>query len=89
MAFNLPTVDRKEIDRLATEWCKSKHVVVMLDDVAKAFATDVANIVLRSYLESVLLKQAQKKAAAEGKPAPAAVVAAPAKKSSLVLTDCN
>jgi hypothetical protein len=77
----IPQIDRKEIDKLASEWCKAKHVVVMLDDVAKQFACDCSNIVLKNYLESVLERVAAKKAAA-GAPAPA-----PVKKSSLVLTD--
>ena len=76
----IPQIDRKEIDKLASEWCKAKHVVVMLDDVAKQFAYDCSNIVLKNYLESVLERVAAKKAA--GAPAPA-----PVKKSSLVLTD--
>ena len=74
----IPQIDRKEIDKLASEWCKAKHVVVMLDDVAKQFACDCSNIVLKNYLESVLERVAAKKAA--GAPAPV-------KKSSLVLTD--
>jgi hypothetical protein len=85
----IPTVARAEIDRLATEWCKAKHVVVMLDDVAKQFATDVANLILKNYLEDVMQRVAAKKAAATGAsvPTPDAAPAPPKAKSSLVLTD--
>jgi hypothetical protein len=81
----IPTVARAEVDRLATEWCKAKHVVVMLDDVAKQFATDVANLILKNYLEDVMQRVAAKKAT--GTPS-ATVAPAPMKTTStLVLTD--
>jgi hypothetical protein len=50
MSVNQYKITRTEVDRLATEWCKAKHVVVMLDDVSKNFAMDVANKVLQSFI---------------------------------------
>lgn len=79
-------ITRAEVDRLALEWCKAKHIVVMVDDVARQFAQAVANKVLRDFVLSIAEIQAAKKAAAKGEPAPTATPA-PAAKSSLVLTD--
>lgn len=80
--MGIPQITRVEIDRLATEWCKAKHVVVMLDEVSKQFTLDVSNLVLRDFVQSMADQVAAKKAAATGTPAPT-----PVKKSSLVLTD--
>ena len=87
-------ITRAEVDRLALEWCKAKHVVVMLDDVSRNFAMDIANKVLESFVQSIQEIQAAKKSAAKGEPAPANLPAATAidgsgtpGKSSLVLTD--
>jgi hypothetical protein len=79
-------IARAEVDRLALEWCKAKHVVVMLDDVSRNFAMDVANKVLRDFVLSIAEIQAAKKAA-KGEPARAANVVPEVPKSSLVLTD--
>ena len=78
----LPVITRAEIDSLATQWQKAKHIVVILADVAKQFALDAANLVLKNFVEQLAEQVAAKKAAAKGE----APVAAP-KKSSLVLTD--
>jgi hypothetical protein len=81
-------ITRAEVDRLALEWCKAKHIVVMIDDVGRNFAMDVANKVLNSFIQDIAERAAAKKAAAKGEPAPAAAVAEPeVKKSSIVLTD--
>lgn len=81
-------ISSAEVDRLATAWCKSKNIIVILDDVAKQFARDIANKVLRDFVLSIAEIQAAKKAAAKGEPAPATAVAEPeVKKSSIVLTD--
>lgn len=80
-------ITRAEVDRLALEWCKAKHVIVMLDDTARQFAQAVANKVLRDFVLSIAEIQAAKKAAAKGEPAPAAAPAPEVKKSSIVLTD--
>jgi hypothetical protein len=80
-------ITRTEVDRLALEWCKAKHVVVMLDDVARNFARDIANKVLRDFVQSIAEIQAAKKAAATGEPAPAAAPAATPTKPSIILTD--
>jgi hypothetical protein len=79
-------IARAEVDRLALEWCKAKHVVVMIDDVSRNFAMDVANKVLRDFVLSIAEIQAAKKAA-KGEPARAANVVPEVPKSSLVLTD--
>lgn len=79
-------ITRAEVDRLALEWCKAKHVVVMIDDVSRNFAMDVANKVLRDFVLSIAEIQAAKKAA-KGEPARAANVVPEVPKSSLVLTD--
>ena len=82
-------ITRAEVDRLALEWCKAKHVVVMIDDVGRNFAKDVADKVLRDFVLSIAENRAAKKAAATGEPAQtAAVVATPeVKKPSIILTD--
>jgi hypothetical protein len=81
-------ITRAEVDRLALEWCKAKHIVVMIDDVGRNFAMDVANKALNSFVQEIAENAARKKAAAKGEPAPAAAVAEPeVKKSSIVLTD--
>ena len=72
-----------EVSRLATEWCKAKHIVVILDDVAKQFATDVANKALSDFIATLREQVAAKKAAKAG----AASVAPAPVKSSIVLTD--
>jgi hypothetical protein len=74
----IPTISREEVDRLATVWCKSKGVIVMLDDVSRAFAVDVANKALADFVHQAAEKVAAKKAA--GQPAPPAP-------SKIVLTD--
>jgi hypothetical protein len=79
-------ITRAEVDHLATEWCKAKHVVVMLDDVSKNFAMDVANKVLQSFIQDIAERAAAKKAA-KGEPAQAAVAAPEVKKPSIILTD--
>jgi hypothetical protein len=79
-------ITKAEVQRLATEWQKAKHVVVMIDDIGIQFAMDVANKVLRDFVQSIAEIQAAKKAAAKGEPAPAAAPAE-VKKSSIVLTD--
>lgn len=78
-------ITKAEVDRLATEWCKSKHVVVIIDDVAKSFALDLCNKVLGDFIQDMVEKQAAKKAKASGQPAPPP--APEVKKSSIVLTD--
>ena len=82
-------ITKAEVQRLALEWQKSKHVVVMIDDIGITFAMDVANKVLRDFVLSIAEIQAAKKAAAKGEPAQtAAVVATPeVKKPSIILTD--
>jgi UDP-glucose 4-epimerase len=81
-------ITRAEVDSLATQWCQAKHIVVMLDDVSKNFAMDVANKVLQSFIQDIADRAAAKKAAAKGEPAQAAAAAAPeVKKSSIILTD--
>lgn len=80
-------ITRAEVDRLSLEWCKAKHVVVMIDDVGRNFAMDVANKVLRDFVLSIAEIQAAKKAAAKGEPAPATAAVPEVKKSSIVLTD--
>jgi len=80
-------ITKAEVQRLASEWQKAKHVVVMLDDVAIQFATAVANKVLRDFVLSIAEIQAAKKAAAKGEPAPTTAPAPEEKKSSIVLTD--
>jgi len=81
----IPTVERKEIDMLATEWCKAKHVVVMIDEVSRQFALDAANLILKNFVLSMAEAVAARKAAAAGNPPPEA--AKIVKKSSLILTD--
>lgn len=83
--MGFPTIGRNELDKLATEWCKSKHVVVMIDEVSRQFALDVANLVLKNFVLSMAENVAAKKAAAAGNPLPEA--AKIVKKSSLILTD--
>lgn len=80
-------ITRAEVDSLATQWCQAKHIVVMLDDVAKNFAMDVANKVLQSFIQDIADRAAAKKAAAKGEPAPAAAAAPEVKKPSIILTD--
>lgn len=80
-------ITRAEVDILATEWQKAKHVVVILDDVSKNFAMDVANKVLQSFIQDIAERAAAKKAAAKGEPAQAAVAAPEVKKPSIILTD--
>ena len=80
-------ITRAEVDRLATQWCRSKNIVVILDDIAKQFACDVSNKVLRDFVLSIAESQAAKKAAVKGEPAPTTAPAPETKKSSLVLTD--
>ncbi len=82
----LPVIDRKEIDGLASQWQKAKHVVVMLDDVAKQFACDACNLVLKNFVQQLAEQLAAKKAAAAGEK-PAAPAAPAVAKPSLVLTD--
>ncbi len=84
--MGLPTVERKEIDILATQWCKHKGVMVILDDVAKQFALDVSNLVLKNFILSMAESVTAKKAAAVGNPQSEA--AKITKKPSLItLTD--
>jgi len=82
----MPVITRAEIDSLATQWCKAKHVVVIIDDVSKQFALDAVNLVLKNFViqlaEQVEAKKAAAKAVANGE-----VPVVPVKKSSLVLTD--
>jgi hypothetical protein len=88
MSVNNYKITRAEVDRLALEWCKAKHIVVMIDDVGRNFAMDVANKVLDSFIQDIAERAAAKKAAAKGEPAPAAAVAVPeVKKPSMILTD--
>jgi hypothetical protein len=74
-------ITKAEVARLALEWQKAKHVVVMIDDVSIQFATDVANKVLQDFVTSIAEIQAAKKAAT-GQPVPP-----PQIKPSLLLTD--
>ena len=76
-------ITKDEVKRLSAEWQKSKHIVVILDDVAIQFATDVANKVLQDFVQSIAEIQAAKKAKAVGQSVPVPEV----KKSSIVLTD--
>ena len=80
-----PKIDRAEIDRLATEWCKSKHVVVILDDVAKQFATDAANLILKNFVDSCKEK-AEAAVKAKLKASNAIVPEEPKSKSLVTLT---
>jgi hypothetical protein len=77
-------IERAEIDKLSLEWCKAKHVVVMIDEVSRQFATDVANLVLKNFIDDIATRVAAKKVAkGEIVPTPEPEI----KKSSLVLTD--
>ena len=78
----IPTISKEEVDRLATVWCKSKGIIVILDDVAKAFAVDVANKALGDFVKQLAEQMAAKKAAAAGVPE----VPAPAP-SKIICTD--
>jgi len=77
-------VTKSEVQRLASEWQKAKRIVVILDDVAIQFATDVANKVLQDFVQSIAAIQAAKKAKLAGQPVPPPTEV---KKSSIVLTD--
>lgn len=71
----IPTISREEVDRLATVWCKSKGIIVILDDVAKQFAVDVSNKALADFIKSMAESVAAKKApAAPPQPAPSRIV---------------
>jgi hypothetical protein len=48
--MSIPVIERKEIDTLATQWCKHKGVMVILDEVAKQFACDAANLILKNFV---------------------------------------
>jgi hypothetical protein len=84
-----PRVQRAEIDRLATEWCKAKHVIVLLDDAAKTFAMDVANHVIRDVMTQIIESAAAKKRSQTkpGAVSPQPPPEAPKQKGSIVLTD--
>ena len=78
-------ITKAEVQRLASEWQKAKHIVVILDDVAIQFGVDLANKVLQDFVQSIAEIQAAKKAKVAGQPAPTPV--SEVKKSSIVLTD--
>ena len=80
-----PKIDRAEIDRLATEWCKSKHIVVIMDDVSRQFAADVANLVLKNFVDECKAK-AEAAAKAKLKASNAIVPEEPKSKSLVTLT---
>jgi len=69
----IPTISREEVDKLATVWCKSKGVIVMLDDVSRQFTVDVCNKALADFVQQAADKVAAKKAAPPT-PAPSRIV---------------
>jgi len=77
--YEIPVrVSRANVELLATEWCRNKKgVIIILDDVAKQFATDAVNWAIENFIQDMKEKVAAKKVA------PTAEV----KKSSIVLTD--
>jgi hypothetical protein len=80
--MGIPKIDRAEVDRLAQEWCKAKHIVVMIDDVGRQFALDVANSVLRDFVHTIAAKVAVERSVDQ----PEVPVQATSK-NSIVLTD--
>jgi len=85
--MGMPRIERAEIDKLATEWCKAKHVVIMIDEVSRQFACDVANLVLKNFVDSMAEAVAARKAAAVGNPSPETAKIVKKPTSSIILTD--
>lgn len=86
--MNFPKVDPNDVKKFAQAW-DLNGIKMILDSTSLQFATDFANVVLRSY---VLNLKEQAAAAIKAKQlaatTPAAPTAAPEKpKSSLILTD--
>jgi hypothetical protein len=84
--LKIPQITAQEVDSLATEWCKAKHVVVMIDQVSRQFALDVANKVLRDMFMNLIAQAAAKRG---GPPpvGPQPTVNAPKQPSRIKLTD--
>jgi len=88
--LRFPKLEMAEIDNLAREWCKAKHIIVMLDPIAKQFAMDVANKAIREVMMDIIERAAAKKCAqATTQPGAATPQPPQERKSSLVLTDAD
>lgn len=76
-----PQISKAQTSAFAKAWDRS-GIKLLLDDSSIQFATDWANIVLKSYVEG----EAAKAKKAEVNP-PKELPAPPAQKSSIILTD--
>lgn len=89
------TVTREETRSAAKHWRTPSGVLLILDDTHIAFATDWANLVLKNFVqmcaEQAAVQIKAMRAAKVVKPdepiTPTEVETAPAKKSSIILTD--
>ena len=83
-----PTVEKKQTQAFAKAWDKS-GIKMILDDTSIQFATDYANIVLKSFVDDLAASARKKLQAAQAKGTPVEkVLAEPMPvKSKIVLTD--
>jgi hypothetical protein len=67
--YDIPVrVSRANVELLATEWCRNKKgVIIILDDVAKQFATDAVNWAIENFIQDTKDKLAAKKSESEKK----------------------
>ena len=82
-----PAVEKKQTQAFAKAWDKG-GIKIILDDAAIQFATDYANIVLKSFVDDLAAKaRAKQKAVPTQVNSAVPTQANPAPKSSIILTD--
>jgi hypothetical protein len=86
MSINFPKVDPNDVKKFAQAW-DLNGIKMILDSTSLQFATDFANVVLRSFVLNLKEQAAAIKAKQLAATTPAAPKAAPeAPKSSIILT---
>lgn len=89
MPVNYPKVEKAQTAAFAKAWDRG-GIKMILDDTSVQFATDWANIVLKSYVDDALAKAAKLKQQANQPPQQPATPPAPEppkQTSSIILTD--
>jgi hypothetical protein len=85
-----PVVEKKQTQAFARAWDKG-GIKIILDDTAIQFATDYANVVLKSFVEDIVKARAAKAQAApvptQANSAVPTQANAASAKSSIILTD--
>lgn len=87
MPINYPIIKKEQTAAFAKAWDRS-GIKMILDDTSVQFATDWANIVLKSYVDDALAKAAKKQQVNQPPQPPAQPAPEPpTPKSSIILTD--